>query len=241
MSKAKCISIDRVRGKKATAEIRDEVFKKFNQFLQTLVEDGSFTQAQVDNLGDHLVNVDEVGGDERGKSKSKVYVSTNASSEAWRTTDFVGDHEPFHVTLVLSTMATGIILRALQIIHSCPGVANPRMNSELLEHLPEHWSCRHTTSGSMTRELFEDWAKYFVRIMEEDGYGAKHGHPIVLLIDGHTSRWTYEGLSTLIDAGFYPFFIASHTSAWDQPNGEMSCFRFLKLLPCASHPKGTIF
>ena len=229
LSKAKCSSIDRTRGKKATAEIRDEVFKKFKQFLQTLVEDGSMTQSQVDNLGAHLANCDEVGGDERGKNKSKVYIGSNAASEAWRTTDFAGDHEPFHVTLMLVSLAIGIIARAVQMIHSCPGVVNPRMSSELLEHLPEHWSCRRTTSGSMTREIFEDWAKYFVRIMDQEGYGKRHNNPLVLLIDGHTSRWTYDGLNVLIQAGIYPFFIASHTSAWDQPNGELRPAMFVSV------------
>ena len=70
----------------------------------------------------------------------------------------------------------------------------------------------------MTLELFVSWCKYFVKTMEGAGYGRKHGKNVILLIDGHSSRWTFEGLTLLIKHGFYPFCIGSHTSAWHQPN-----------------------
>ena len=70
----------------------------------------------------------------------------------------------------------------------------------------------------MTRELFEDWCEYFIHSMDKVGYGKKHDNPLILLIDGHTSRWTHAGLKKLMDNGIFPFFIASHTSAWAQPN-----------------------
>lgn len=107
------------------------------------------------------------------------------------------------------------------LIHSAPGAkkgSTSRMISSLYEHLPGDWAVKRTDSGSMNRETFLDWAKYFVKVMEEDGYGKCHGHPMVLLLDGHTSRWDYVALRYLIDHGFFPFFIASHTSAWHQPN-----------------------
>ena len=236
LSKVKCGSICKSRGKKATVEVRDAVFKKFQNFLSSLVADGKFTEAQASNLGDHICNADEVGGDERGKSKQGVYTGRNAAQGAWRTTNLGGDHEPFHVTVMLTSIASGVIAKALQVIHSCPGVENPRMNSELLTHLPSHWSCRRTSSGSQTRKTFEDWCAYFVRTMEEDGYGKRHNHPMILLIDGHTSRWTYNGLNTLIAAGFFPFFIGSHTSAWAQPNGACPFLLFFKCAVLACHP-----
>lgn len=223
LTKVKCGSICKSRGKKATVEVRDAVFKKFENFLKSLIDDGKFTETQARNLAAHICNADELGGDERGKSKAGVYTGRNAASASWRTINLGGDHEPFHVTVMLTSIASGLIAKAVQIIHSCPGVQNPRMSSVLLEHLPDHWSCRRTSSGSQTRITFEDWCKYFVRTMEQDGYGNIHNHPMILLIDGHTSRWTYNGLNTLIAAGFYPFFLASHTSAWDQPNGGF-CF-----------------
>ena len=88
----------------------------------------------------------------------------------------------------------------------------------LYSHIPAGWSVRGSESGSMTRELFEDWETYFVSSMDRIGYGKRHSCPLILLIDGHSSRWTHHGPKTLIDAGIFPFFIASHTSAWTQPN-----------------------
>ena len=70
----------------------------------------------------------------------------------------------------------------------------------------------------MTRELFVDFCEYFIRSMENAGYGRKHGRNMVLLLDGHTSRWSWYCLQLLIKHGFFPFCIGSHTSAWDQPN-----------------------
>ena len=64
----------------------------------------------------------------------------------------------------------------------------------------------------------DGWSKYFAKQMAASGYGKQFNNPLILLIDGHSSRWTYPGLKTLIDAGIYPFFIGSHTSAWAQPN-----------------------
>lgn len=55
-----------------------------------------------------------------------------------------------------------------------------------------------------------------MKTVHKEGYGKDN--PIILLIDGHTSRWSYKGLMTLIDGGIYPYFIGSHTSAWAQPN-----------------------
>ena len=32
------------------------------------------------------------------------------------------------------------------------------MREHLHDHIPMHWHVRRTTTGSMTRELFQDWA-----------------------------------------------------------------------------------
>ena len=128
-------------------------------------------------------------------------------------------------------------------IHSAPGSKNPLPNirKKYTTYVPQGWSVRRTPSGSMTLAMFAEWAKYLVRTLDKEGKGKRHGHPMVLLIDGHSSRWTHTGLKTLIDAvclclcccaffcllfmclcvvyaGYLPFFIGSHTSAWAQPN-----------------------
>ena len=169
-------------------------------------------------LNEHLCNVDEVGGDERGQSKRKVYKGCKRNT-SWRTTDLLGgDHNPFHCTLMLVSLARGLLANAVYLIHSSPGAINPRMCERLYEHIPGSWAVRRSDSGSMTKDLFQDWAQYFVKSMRGMGYGKEFKKPLILLIDGHSSRWTYQGLKTLMDAGIFPFFIASHTSAWHQPN-----------------------
>ena len=157
IEKVKSSSICQRRAAAATEKVRDEVFKHFNEFLDRLVQQGDLTDEQRKNLGNHLANADEVGGDERGKRK-KVYQSRNAAR--WRTTTRDGDHNPFHVTLMLVTMATGIVLPGLSLIHSSPGskAELPRMLEKLYDNIPMEWHVRRTKSGSMTRELFQDWA-----------------------------------------------------------------------------------
>ena len=82
----------------------------------------------------------------------------------------------------------------------------------------DSWHVRCSESGSMTKELFADFCQYFIKVMEGEGYGSKHSNPLICLLDGHSSRWTHFGLQLMIEHGFYPFCIGSHTSAWDQPN-----------------------
>jgi hypothetical protein len=69
-----------------------------------------------------------------------------------------------------------------------------------------------TKSGSMTQEIFYNYAKHFVTNLAQD-----HG-PQILLLDGHASRWSKAALLYLINNKVWPFFIASHTSIWAQPN-----------------------
>ena len=69
-----------------------------------------------------------------------------------------------------------------------------------------------TYSGSMTQEVFYLFAEHFIKSLPKD-----HG-PVILLLDGHGSRWSVQALKLLWDNGVYCFFIASHTSIWAQPN-----------------------
>jgi hypothetical protein len=45
-----------------------------------------------------------------------------------------------------------------------------------------------TKSGSMTHEIFYNYAKHFVAILAQD-----HG-PQILVLDGHSSRWSKAAL-----------------------------------------------
>ena len=46
----------------------------------------------------------------------------------------------------------------------------------------------------------------------------KDGLPCILILDGHVSRWNLAALQFLILNNVYPFFLASHTTIWSQPN-----------------------
>ena len=50
-----------------------------------------------------------------------------------------------------------------------------------------------------------------------------------MTFDGHTSRWSYAGISYLLKNNVWPFCLASHSSAWAQPC-DMGVNSFLKAL-----------
>jgi hypothetical protein len=69
-----------------------------------------------------------------------------------------------------------------------------------------------THSGSMTQEIFYHYVNHFIESLP-----AEHG-PVILFFDGHGSRWSVKALEKLLQNQVYPFFFASHTSIWAQPN-----------------------
>jgi hypothetical protein len=72
-----------------------------------------------------------------------------------------------------------------------------------------------TFSGTlMTKEEFMFvmliiWSTHSPRIM---------ALPVLLLLNGHRSRWSVPALQKLMANNSFPFFITSHTSIWAQPN-----------------------
>ena len=142
--KCKTSSIDPARASQANSYVRDAVFEKFTAFQADLVEQGEFTLEQMQNLADHICNVDEVGGDELGK-RTKCYQAKKSTTTQntenppplhWRNVEVGGDHNPFHATTVLGTIAKGIIVPAVSVVHSTPGYKSTRVRSDLLEGLP---------------------------------------------------------------------------------------------------------
>ena len=64
-------------------------------------------------MQDYMINVDEYGGDELGK-RAKCYQSTMQHSEQvpkWRNIEVGGDHNPFHVSNMMGTMANGTVCK----------------------------------------------------------------------------------------------------------------------------------
>ncbi len=64
----------------------------------------------------------------------------------------------------------------------------------------------------MTQETFEEYAIHLVAGMPE------HHGPKILFLDGHGSRWNRGTILFLMKHKIFPFFFASHTSIWAQPN-----------------------
>lgn len=64
----------------------------------------------------------------------------------------------------------------------------------------------------MTQEIFYKFAQHFIEHLPPNK------GPVLLVLDGHGSRWSVPALRLLMDNQVYPFFLASHTSIWSQPN-----------------------
>jgi hypothetical protein len=126
-----------------------------------------------------------------------------------------GDSVPFHVTNCLTTCANGSILPSV-LIHSRPGCGKGKgkdkrkrrgkasVLSVSLTELdgicdsdgknPTGTGVLVTTNGSMEREVFGEWARHFVAQLgtgKWTNYGPG-GFGVLLLLDGHASRWSYE-------------------------------------------------
>jgi hypothetical protein len=73
-----------------------------------------------------------------------------------------------------------------------------------------------TKSGSMTKDRFPAFCSHFVKNLPE-GQG-KGGLPVILIFDGHASRWNFTGLKLLLENNVYCLCLPGHTSIWSQPN-----------------------
>ena len=85
-----------------------------------------------------------------------------------------------------------------------------------IEGNPYGFTCRTTQQGSMTQQIMLDFAIHFVKNLPSTQ--GKLGEPVILFLDGHSSRWDVPSLLYFMENNVYPFFIASHTSVWAQPN-----------------------
>jgi len=70
------------------------------------------------------------------------------------------------------------------------------------------------SSGSSTQETFYHYCQHFVASVPPPN----KRDPIILLLDGHASRWNTQALRLLFTNCVFPFFLPSHTSIWSQPN-----------------------
>ena len=75
---------------------------------------------------------------------------------------------------------------------------------------------RTTPKGSMQQDIFLDYAAHFVKHLPPDQ--GKGKCPVVLILDGHSSRWTISALEYFTENNVWPFFLPSHSSIITQPN-----------------------
>ena len=159
-----------------------------------------------------LYNYDEEGKDTnvaRIKVLGSFALCSSEFNRVFQITD--GDHPPFHVTNGLTTRADGRFVIPPFLVHSRPGNDNPELSdgdvkgiaravgrapdgSVLVEN-PTSIQVAVSTSGSMTRELFPRWCEHFVNHLPS--HQGKGKMPVVLFLDGHTSRWNYNALHFL--------------------------------------------
>lgn len=188
----------------------------------------------------NLYNMDEIGADTTQARKRKI-VGAHSMQDALRhnfeETD--GDKAPFHVTLCLTTCATGLTPIPPYIGHSNPSSKDeePRLLRRHLEGIfqtidgkvvnPSGINVFVTKLGSMTKRRFPGFCQHFVKNLPR-GQG-KGGEPVILVFDGHTSRWSVQGLKFLFDNNVYCICLPGHTSIWSQPNdgGPNSSFKSL--------------
>ena len=199
------------RAKKATVVVRDSYNTKFMIMLTDLMFDGRITQDQIDNkLGNIIMNADEIGGNEKGTHKpaygpkKKRWRGANVDANKCRNVVTGHDNNPFHVSTMLITFGNGVISNTVGILHSSPGNPNPRTVPDHKVGLHPEWFQYTTTNGSMTRTSLEVWCRCIVEYFKGKGKCTQE-NPLILLIDGHTSRWTHVGLKHLNDNCINPF------------------------------------
>lgn len=230
--------IDPARANKANTFTRDQVFSKFDAFIRNLHSQNRVpwkSAAEIPNCKLH--NMDEVGTDTT-KHRGKVIAPANLIRLFARTPE--GDRMNMHVTACVTTQGNGAFKDSkadidgacgIVLIHSDKSKSKSSQESERERQRNGESPSEHVVSprflegmddkdvktltansGSMTQETFFECAKHFVSSLPENS------GPVILLLDGHASRWNSAALDCLMKNEVHCFFLASHTSIWSQPN-----------------------
>ena len=236
------IQIHRLSTLLPTVQVRDAFFDKADQMVATLWARGQDPNDKevpywpwkrfCEIPGANLYNMDEVGSDpNKGRKKTTGHVDEAHDGLQHRFAETDGDNNPFHVTNCLTTRADGTTPIPPMLGHSNPASkaksGSPKISRSYLKGL---WvdtgaggfvnttgiSVFVTKSGSMTKDRFPAFCHHFVQHLPE-GQG-KGGEPVVLVFDGHASRWNYSGLQYLMKNNVFCLCLPGHTSVWAQPN-----------------------
>ena len=100
-----------------------------------------------------------------------------------------------------------------------------------------------TRSGSMVRRLFPALCRHFVATVlnDDDAVAAgeprqgKGGEPVLLIVDGHASRWSLSAILYLLEHNVFAFCLPSHTSMCAVPLSAAPPHLAVGSLPRPSH------
>jgi hypothetical protein len=210
----KASAIDPLRARAADPKVADAQFERGEAFYQVLkaADPARWPWATLADMPSNRVyNLDEEGSD-ANKRRSKVLAAKSLQDGSLHRVFEVthGDHDPFHVSVVVIIRADGVLLPFV-IIHSCPGTEDPVLSHAEAEHIykrqpdgsylsPEGFTVLISTNGSMTKDLFPFLVDHFLNHVEDDGLG------VWLNFDGHASRWNAPALYKLA-GGCLPMII----------------------------------
>jgi hypothetical protein len=238
--------MDPKRAEQATEDTRDAMFFELDAYIKSLHEMGRVSWKSYKEIPkDNLFNMDEIG-DDTTKHRSKIVADKGATMARMFQMTPEGDCKMnMHVTACITTCANGRYKDKKNSIHGACGplliliLIHTHSTSKTKERDKEERTRQRTGEesmpalcsrrfreginipeidvfttklGSMTQEIFYNFAKHFVANLKPDH------DPKILFLDGHASRWSKAALLYLIENRVCPFFTASHTSIWAQPN-----------------------
>lgn len=234
-------NIDQKRAEQANDYVRETFFCKLNAYVEILYAMGRSKWKSFAEIPPKFkYNMDEVASDTT-KRRKKIAADIDEQQRLFTITK-EGDKMAFHVTCCLTTRADGQYISPEEgivdgapppvIIHKKASEKDPtEVPSSAMEGLKiakrksPGLDCQDhnyygflvlaTPNGSMKQSTMLPYAEHFIKFLPDD---RAPDDPIILLLDGHSSRWDIPALKYLFENRVYAFYLPSHTSVWSQPN-----------------------
>jgi hypothetical protein len=247
LSVIKSSGVDDKHAAQANEYVRDVYFSKLDAYIHFLHSMGQSRWKNFSEIpAKFKYNMDEVGSNTTRQRGPTVGPSEDDRKRLFTITP-EGDKMPFHVTMCLTIRSDGqynvqgdsIYDGAPPpiIIHSRKGEdRNPedvctRLKTGLVDikgtsgcsNMDDAFQQKDkygflvlaTPNGSMTQKAMFPYAKHFVKNLP---INRKNDEPVILFLDGHSSRWDIPTLDYFFKNNVFPFLLPSHTSIWLQPN-----------------------
>ena len=238
----KASPLDIKRAEAASPELRDEWFRFLDTWCRRMharaLDDDDDTvtywpwETWAEIPADNLYNFDEESC-ECDKGRAKVIAPASLMHDGARRLFSIGTVDgkmPFHVTDGMTTSASGRVCPPF-IVHAQPQ-AKPKGPGQTAQKMgtvnAEHWTGLRDAdapdgraamiglgvshSGSMIKELFPEFCGHFVSkvLLPTQGKGED---PVVLFVDGHSSRATLPALRMLLKHNVYLITIPATAAA----------------------------